>query len=516
MPVGDGSGTGVATYHRPVRRLLHPLAALLVTAALAGGCGDTGDTSPTSPDSIGAPAATDATTATVEAPEPVPAPVSWRACGGGLDCATVTVPLDYADPGGPTVDLAVARRPAADPSARIGSLFVHPGGPGASGIEYLRAGLGQPFGDRFDLVAWDPRGVGDSGTLGCAGDIDALRSLDPAPGNADGLAALTDAARRAADSCTASAGALLAHLDASVNARDLDQLRRAVGDDALNFLGYSYGTLVGLEYARRYPARVRTLALDGVVDPAAALETLLTGQTDAIERQINERFAPCEGAPVDASCPLDDPAAAYDRVAARVRVASLPAGAGATLGPEQLAFAAISATYGGADATAQLLRGLADADRRGDGTRLATLAAAYGSGADTDAYVAVTCVDSPHPTGTDGWRALADRLAARSRRFGAAAANEVLPCAYWPVPPTRVPEPVTPTALGPALVIGTTGDAATPYADAVAVAAALPGAVLLTYDGIGHTASGRNRCIAAATNAYLVDLTLPEPGTVCS
>lgn len=498
---------------------------MLVFALLVGACSDgrddaagTASTAATVASSVPttAPATTTAPPPAAPAPGFVPAPLAWEDCGSGLECATLTVPLDHDRPDGPTTDLAVARRPARDRDARIGVLLVNPGGPGASGISFIEGGPPLAGLDaRFDLVGWDPRGVGASDGLACDDGVGPFLALDPSPDDPAEQAAIDAAAGALAADCTgpgAPAADLAAHLDSTVVARDLEVLRQALDEEQLSFLGYSYGTLLALEYLRAHPDRVRALALDGVVDPAQTLGDLLVDQAVAIDGLVTDGLAACAA---DGRCRLDDPLGAYDELAVRVEREPLPSADGEAVGPRRLAFAAIAATYR-ADGMARLGAALA-IGLDGDGTALAGLADSYAVDDESFvAYVATLCVDGPNPRGGEEAAAFAAALAERSPRFGAAIANEVLPCAFWGAEPGRRPAPVPAEATGPpVLVVGTTGDGATPYATAERVVAALPGSVLVTYDGFGHTASTADECVADAVRAALVDLELPPPGTVC-
>jgi pimeloyl-ACP methyl ester carboxylesterase len=428
-------------------------------------------------------------------PLPDPAPIRWEPCGA-LECGAVRVPLDYDDLAGRQIDIAVARRPAPDGGRRLGSLLVNPGGPGGSGIDFLASSGLLGLTDRFDLVSWDPRGVGRSEPLACGSDQVGFLGLDPDPDDPAEQEALEREAARIATACAQEDPALLANIDTTIQANDLEMIRRALGQDQINYLGFSYGTLIGLEYARRFPTRLRTLVLDGVVDPQLTLEQMLTGQAVQMERY------------------LADLADLYDRVMARAEHEPLVLRDGSPAGPDVVVLAAIAATYRGGGRE-ELRRALTAADR-GDPTLLGELASAYVTASDSfGAYVAVLCADGPRPAGIEGWRAMALRLAEQAPHIGAPAVNEVLACAFWPVEPTRRPAPVAPEGLAPALVIGTTGDAATPYDDAVRVTHNLPGAVLLTFDADGHTATGRSRCVQRVVRRYLEDLELPEPGSAC-
>jgi pimeloyl-ACP methyl ester carboxylesterase len=436
------------------------------------------------------------TTTAVDALEPL----EWEPCGN-LQCATLEVPLDHdeTDDDGAVIELAVARRPATDARRRIGALLVNPGGPGASGVEYLRSPGLTPFSERFDVVSWDPRAVGGSTPLRCATepagqrDVDRLQSLDPEPDDPAEQQALDRTARSLAERCATLDADYLAHLDTTVHARDLDRLRRALGESQISYLGYSYGTLLGQEYARLFPTQVRAMALDGVIDPTEPLVDVLREQAiglDAVLEPVGELF---------------------DDVATRLERAPIPAG-DAEVGPADLAVGAFAASYspGGID----VLRRALLAAQRGDGRPLGALASLYRDAGEYLAYVAVLCADGPRPDGAEAWADFADDLGSVAPRLGPAVANEVIPCAFWTVEPTRQPEP--PPELSTAvLVIGTTGDVATPSASAVRVAEALPNAVLLTHESTGHTAVG-SRCVTEALLRYLVDLSLPGPDTVCT
>jgi pimeloyl-ACP methyl ester carboxylesterase len=448
----------------------------------------------------------------VEDLDPQPPPLVWTGCGTGLQCSELTVPLDYAHPTGTKIRLGVIRRPARDRAHRVGALVINPGGPGASGVGIVRNGFGVPegFGDRLDIVSWDTRGSGASAPLACGGGSAAFFALSPDPRGPGEQAALDLRAKAVADDCAAHAGALVDHMDTGTTARDLEQLRRALGGAKLTYAGFSYGTAIGLAYAARYPTHIRAMVLDGVVDPTADLARLLTAQAVAGEQVLQRTFDRCRG---DRGCPLRDPATTYDALAASLATHREAAGT-TTIGPGDLETAAIQSTY---DPALQdvFLGALAEA-AGGDGTQIAGLADSYR--AEVTSYVAyagVICVDLPHPVGAEAYRQFAVALAQRAPHVGAAAANELLPCAFWPAPVARTPESVRATGSPTILVVGNTGDAATPYPAALAVAHHLDHAALLTYQGDGHTAVGRSSCVDAAERRYLVDLRVPPPRALC-
>lgn len=453
--------------------------------------------------------------------------VEWEPCGEDLECAEVTVPVDWDAPDGETLELAVARRPAS--GERLGALLVNPGGPGVSGVDFVaeqaeRAASREVRG-RFDVVGFDPRGVGASDPVDCLDDAEMdeflARSSDPAgPG---GLGAAREAARRLAAGCAADAGRLLANVDTGSAARDLDVLRAALGEERLHYLGTSYGTLLGATYVDLFPDRVGRMVLDGAIDPSLTHAEVAVGQARGLEQSLRgyvedcleRRECPLRGSVEDAlgqvrsvvtaarEQPLrtDDPErpltaslAFYGLVAPLYDDASWPA-----------LDAALEAAFAGDGSV--LLR-LADlyADRNPDGT--------YGSNL-LEAFTAVNCVDYPVEGDLEAMAANARRLREASPTFGDALAYGEVLCAQWPVPPARDPGPVSADGAPPVLVLGTTGDPATPYPWAAALAEQLD-ARLLTWEAEGHTAYGRgSACVDGAVDRYLVDGVLPGEGATC-
>ncbi|MGH9243011.1 MAG: alpha/beta hydrolase [Acidimicrobiales bacterium] len=442
-----------------------------------------------------------------------PAPLEFAGCGSGVECATLEVPLDYEEPDGERMHLSLVRIPAGGPDSRIGALLINPGGPGGSGVDFARSfRFADDIHDRFDVIGFDPRGVGESGGLTCGGElVDDFFGLDSDPDTPDEQTQLEAAAEAIASDCGTDHGDLLAHVGTDDVVRDMDTIRRALGEDQISYFGFSYGTLLGVRYAELFPEGGRAIVLDGVVDPSHDFREWLTAQTRGFERAIAAVFAACEQ---DPSCPDGGAAAAYDQILARVEADPLPVDGSTRLGPGDLATAAIYATYD-PGAWSSLFAGLADG-LDGDGSGLFSLAESYRAFGGFTSYAAVVCVDSDHPTGAAEARQFAVELEAISPRFGPAIANELLPCAFWPVPPVGDPQPVTADGAPPVLVIGNTGDAATPFEQAQRVADTLAAGVLLTYEGEGHTSYGSSPCVDDAVAAYLVDLSLPAEDTVCT
>jgi pimeloyl-ACP methyl ester carboxylesterase len=493
------------------------LAAVVLTAAPLAACSSTEDAAPrttttTRPTTTVTVPTTAGPTANGFPADWVAPELRWTDCevGDRTECTRMEVPLDWSAPAGPKVELALARQRAT--GERVGTLLSNPGGPGGSGLELLSYGsFTRKVYQQFDVVSWDPRGVGGSTPATCGDGIAPFLTNDPDPDNPDEQAAIERAAKAVADSCAADALTLFEHIGTPDVARDLEAIRRALGNEPLNYLGFSYGTQIGQQYAEFFPGNIRTMVLDGVVDPSLGYTEFLLGQTKAFDDAFNRAAADCARAGAK-ECGVPDLGAAYDRVRARVELETLPAG-DQRVGPSELATAATYVAYL-SDGWRDLGPALAAA-LKGDGTALLDLANSYYDNEGYPTYAGVTCTDTPPPKGAEEYRKFADRAELVSPRFGGAVANELLPCAFWPVAPTGTPGPAQVVGAPPVLVVGNTGDPATPYSNAVAVSRQLPGAVLLTVEAGGHTAYGSNACATRTVDAYLVATTLPAPGAVC-
>lgn len=449
---------------------------------------------------------TGATTAPTTAPPPPVAPADWQPCGS-LTCASVAVPLDHGDPDGPTISIALVRRPAT--GTRLGSVFVNPGGPGASGVDFVANGfrLDPETARSYDLIGFDPRGVGASTPVACTLDRSAGPLPDWSPDGEAEVAAMDGEAERFAVSCgQADTTGLLAHLRTDDIARDLDRLRAAVGDDQLHYIGFSFGTLIGLVYAQSFPHQVGHMVLDGVVDPEQDLPSLLTAQATAFERAFAVLDDAC-GARI--TCPPGGVAAAHDELMARIE-RSGPVG---EVGPTELDSAALITLYDEAlwpVYTSALTDALA-----GDLGAIENLSDTFTRVVPFGAYAGVECTDSPRPATRSAWAAFTAATTAAAPRFGPAVANELLTCAWWPVPAGPARGPVTASGARPILVVGNTNDPATPLANAQTVAGHLEAASLVVADIDGHTAYSASPCVRGLVARYLLADELPPDGTRC-
>ncbi len=498
------------------------VAALVVAAAVGGS--PAGERRPLAAGrppatSTGAPTTTTTSTTTV----PAPPALGWSPCGTGRQCSTLVVPLDYADPHSRRIGIALERRPASGPGARIGSLVINPGGPGESGVLNFEKDLGVlPAGvlARFDVVTFDPRGVGRSEGIHCAADGYTGPTPDPVPQTRAAEQALLAADRGYADACARGAGDLLPHMGTVDVARDLEELRIALGDAGLTYLGLSYGTLLGATYAGLFPIHVRAMVLDGILDPALSTADLANNQALGFERSLDAFFAWCTSP--GSGCawhPAGDPHAAFRALAASVRAHPLDVG-NQSVGPNEFYTGAFGTLYSRTfwPSLGRALAGVAT----GSGSAMLGLFSGYERVGDPsfngDANNAVTCLDHPVPTDPAAYPARAAAAAAIAPDFGPLFAWGGLECAVWPVPPSagRVPGPVHAPGSPPILVVGTTGDPATPYAWAQDLAGQLEHGVLLTRTGVDHVAIFYSSCVRQWDEAYLVSLQPPPAGTTCS
>ncbi len=455
--------------------------------------------------------------------------IAWHPCGGGFECGKLTVPLDYDRPGWKDIELAVIRLPASQPSRRVGSLVVNPGGPGASGVRYVRRQakmtIPQEVRGRFDVVGFDPRGVAGSAPVQCASaeQLDRYLALDVSPNTGQERETLVRASRRFAQGCERRSGTLLPYVGTVNAARDMDVLRAALGEEGLTYLGFSYGTLLGAYYAELFPRNVRALVLDGAVDPSLRPLRMIITQAKGFETALRSFVSDCVGR---SQCPLgSDLAGGMDRLEkffAAVDQDPLP-----VRGEDDRRLTQALAKTGMAAALYDkrywpLLRQALRSAFAGDGTVLLALAdALHGRQADgtytnlVEAFTAISCVDEPMPERVGAYARAAERADRVAPHFGEFNVWSSAVCAPWPVP---ADEKVRVDGAGapPILVIGTTRDPATPYAWARALAKQLESGVLLTRKGDGHTAYGQgNACIDRAVNRYLIEANPPPPDTVC-
>ena len=446
--------------------------------------------------------------------------LDWGPCErGDGECAELEVPMDYEQPDGRTLEIAVLRVPAKDETA--GSLVVNPGGPGGSGVDYAAAAdfiVSDQIRRHFDVVGFDPRGVGRSEPIDCLSDaeMDDYLAKDPTPDTPEEKAAGERAQQDFADGCEAKSGELLGHVSTADAARDMDVLRAVLGDGKLTYLGKSYGTYLGATYADLFPDRVGRLVLDGVLPPDATSEEVAIGQAKGFDTATRAWAQDC----VDDDCPLGSSADevvehVQDQLAA-LDAKPLPASAGIKLTEGWATWGIAQAMYD-QGMWSQLTDALVAA-KDGDGGPLSELGRSY-AGRDAggvyqnnmlEALPAVSCLDTPDGPGDPG--DLVARAEKEAPIWGRALATES-PCAQWPVKATNTPHEVEAKGADPILVVGTTRDPATPYAWAKRLHEQLADSALVTHEGDGHTAYMRqNSCVDKAVDQYWLTGALPDGG----
>lgn len=438
------------------------------------------------------------------------ATIAWEDCGSA-ECGTLEVPLDYADPTGDALTLSISRVPAGEDD-RIGALFVNPGGPGGTAADFaitMAMVLPDDITDRFDIVGVDPRGLGAS-VISCDGDMEELYGADYSIDSPEDTAAVLDVGQTYVDGCAQNAGDLLPYIGTQNVARDIDAVRAAMGDDQLNYLGFSYGTAIGQQLAELFPERVRAMIIDGIVDLGPSGVQSAVDQAAGFEVALQSFADDCNS---DPSCPIaPDAIGAIEQLEAMVEQSPIPADP-RDLGPGEMQIALALPLY-----SESLWPDLADAvaaGLAGDGRGMVALADEYLGVSDFDVYYAVSCLDWEWPENPEELLDAGAAAASDSPHFGAPIVNEYLPCAMWPVEETPMPAVTAPDAP-PILVVSTTNDPATPYEAGVRTAERLATGVLLTYDGDGHTVVGNGvPCVDDIATAYLVDLEVPEDGTTC-
>jgi pimeloyl-ACP methyl ester carboxylesterase len=454
---------------------------------------------------------------------------SWRGCRSGFQCATIKVPLDYANPDGAEISLSLIRLPATDPSHRIGALLINPGGPGASGVAFAR-GAASSFdkGVRavYDIVGFDPRGVGSSTPVRCISDKqqDALIAYNGSPNTPAEEQGLLAISKQFADGCEANSAALLPHIGTVDAARDMDIIRAVMGDAKLHYYGASYGTFLGATYADEFPSKVGRLVLDGALDPALSAAELARGQLGGFVTALNAFLTDCtkrSNCPVGSS--VSEGLARIGALIADSEAHPMRSKSGRVATQALVVLGVLYPLYDRQHGWSLLRAALSEANR-GDPDLLLAVADEYsdrGAGGhylsnENQANYAINCLDRPDHSTLAQVQAEAADFSRASPILGAYFAWGDLPCTVWPVQSGVVPHALHAVGAAPILVVGTTRDPATPYQWAVSMAKELSSAQLLTRVGDGHTAYGRgSSCIDSAVDAYLISGTMPAVGTVC-
>ncbi len=460
--------------------------------------------------------------------DPSADPFGWTPTdgSGNVEVGSFTVPVDYNDPSKGTFDLNIARHLASKPSERIGSLLVNPGGPGAGGTDFAlfaELNFGQALLDHFDIVAWDPRGTGKSTpAIDCTDDYDHFfASGDITPDDAQERQQLVDLSKEFATDCVDKNGAFYRYVGTNNSARDMDAIRAALGEATISYLGFSYGSELGATWATLFPSTVRAAVLDGAVDPTAGETEQNLQQIKGFEDSLTTFLAQCSA---DSGCAFHnggDSEDAYDQLMKSIDDSPLPSKSGRPPVSLEVAVSGVGqAMYNSAD-WPRLAQALADA-QRGDGAGLLALYDDYYERQPDgtydnliEAFEVITCMDSTERPTVEEADATVPEFKAVAPRMEAGTVGDYT-CTFFP--PSIDPRiPITGKGAGPIVVLGTTGDPATPLDGARKMAAALEQGRLVTVVGNRHTGYGVNACSSAAVEDYLVDPVghLPAEGLRC-
>ncbi len=477
---------------------------------------------------------------------PVPE-LNWAPCDAappGYECAEAEVPLSYRDPRGQRITLALGKLPATDQAGKLGTIFYNPGGPGGSG--QIPPQLTPELHEKFDIVGFDPRGIGASTPLRCFPQQDQARLLaGEFPTTLAQERKLVEDTAKGTALCAENAGPLIDHMSTANVARDMDLLRQALGEDQTSYYGLSYGSHLGSVYANLFPDKVGAVAIDAVLNPVEWTTGYEPGQNFApfsyrvgshrgAENALESFFEACSG---DEDCAFDEPgadlAAKYDRILDRlldgpVTIPS-PGGEQTEITYQNVVHSTLGSLYH-AQASGSLARFLQTLSEAVEPAARLTAADAVavpdpveGPGYQRNRYAgpeqsaAVFCADSSNPGNPYAWSGFARSADREARGFGSSWTWLSLPCATWPGHDRdHYAGPWDRETANPVLVIGNgKGDPATPYEDAQSTAKLLGNARLLTLDTFGHGALGNSECIAGSLNAYFIEGTVPAEGTVC-
>lgn len=512
------------------RRIVTPL---LLASLIAGACAPSADVSSRRSDRVTTSVVPTPTTTAPGSPDTTgggstawQASISWSpfAADTGVESGTLEVPIDYDDPSAGTFQLFVARH-LADPDRRIGSLLVNPGGPGFGGSDFaiFAAQVFSPtLLERFDIVGWDPRGTGRSEpAVDCIDDWDDFTDgVDITPDTPDERSRLVDLAEQFADACVERSGDLLAYIGTNSSARDIDTLRRALGESTISYFGFSYGSELGAVWSTMFPDTVRAAVLDGAVDPTAGFFEGTRQQMVGFERSLNTFLDACSA---DRTCAFSsdgDARAAFDDLMAALDESPIPSVDGRPAVTRGIALAAVALGLYDEAYWKRLARALDNA-RFGEGADLLAMYDLYyqrnadGSyGNQLEAFQAIVCADTRERPDVADEDAFAIELRTVAPRFAPSTAGTYF-CTFFP----QSADPRARIVGGPGvpmIVIGTTGDPATPLAGTEQMAAALRDGRLVIVDAATHTGYGENECIIDLVDKYFLDPTsAPTSGTRC-
>ena len=470
------------------------------------------------------PLTTQGTTTDPTAPEPEPVSIEWSELEEGIDEGVIEVPLDYSDPSAGTASLYLIRHRATAPDARIGSMLINPGGPGVPGSDYGYFApqlFSEAIIERFDVIGWDPRGTGASApAIDCVDDYDRYYgSIDITPDDDAERQEIVDIAEEFQSGCVQRTGDAIQYFGTNNSARDIDAIRRALGEEQITYFGFSYGSELGAVWVTLFPDTVRAAVLDGAIDPTADMVEASLQQSKGFEQTLATFLARCSA---DSSCEFHndgDAEGAFDALMLELDDDPIPTDPGRPPLNRQIALNGVAQAMYSDQFWPDLERALAEA-QNGDGRGLLALHDSYFQ-RDADgtwpnmleAFQTISCMDDPMRSTVEQEDAEAARFSEAAPRFAPGTTGSYF-CTFYP----ESSDPridITGAGAGPVVVIGVTGDSATPLEGTRRMAEVLEQGVLVVVDGDQHTGYGLNACTYEVVDRYVVDLEPPAAGTEC-
>jgi pimeloyl-ACP methyl ester carboxylesterase len=454
-------------------------------------------------------------------------PIVWTACDGStnteVECGNIEVPFDYADPEQGSFVLYVKKHNAASPADRIGSMMVNPGGPGFGGsslADDAQYYFSQDLIDRFDIIAWDPRGTGESTpAVNCVDTFDEYFGLDSPPETPDEKQALIDASQAFNDKCAENSGTILPYISTQASAQDINSLRLALGEEKVSFFGFSYGSELGTTWATMFPETVRAIVVDGAVDPNASSTEEGMNQAKGFEGQLATFLKQCSEKTTCAFHNGGKAEAAFDQLVLDIDTTPLEVSKDRTPVTQGVLFTAVAQAMYSDYYWPQLSEALSEA-QNGDGKGILQLYDDYYQrkddgtyGNELEAFLAISCLDDPGASSVEDVDSHIEDFIAAAPRLGGNFAYGYS-CVLWPVKQASKVT-ITGKGAGPIVVVGTTGDPATPLNSTRKMALSLEKGILIVVDANQHTGYGANSCVVKAVDDYLIKLTVPANETTC-
>ena len=492
-----------------------PLAVAASLAIFISACGNSSSSSDTTASPL------DTTTAFVVNP------IEWKPCDGStsteVECGNIEVPFDYADPDQGSFVLYVKKHNATNPADRVGSMMVNPGGPGFGGsslADDAQYYFSQDLIDHFDIIAWDPRGTGESTpSVNCVDTFDEYFGLDSPPETPDEKQALIDASQAFNDKCEEKSGTILPYISTKASAQDINSLRLALGEEKVSFFGFSYGSELGTTWATMFPETVRAVVVDGAVDPNASSIQEGMNQAKGFEGQLATFLKQCSEKTTCEFHNSGNAEAAFDKLVLDIDAKPLEVSKDRTPVTQGVLFTAVAQAMYSDYYWPQLSEAL-NAAQLGDGKGILQLYDDYYQrkadgtyGNELESFLAISCLDDPGATSTEEVDSHIEEFIAAAPRLGGNFAYGYS-CALWPVKQASKVT-ITGKGAGPIVVVGTTGDPATPLDSTRKMALGLEQGILIVVDANQHTGYGANNCVVKAVDDYLIKLIVPANETTC-